>query len=102
MDEPLKKGDLCIVLAGFTRAKSPNVGLIVTVDHIDLGEPHRQWGQMVFCRGEGIMQMDDTGAFIKTNCAHFAKDWLKKIDPKKLVKELKEVQSLNKETEDID
>lgn len=81
---PISNGDLCRVIGGLGRAKSPNLGKQVTVGHLvygDLGEHHTQFGRTHRCTGEGIMQLKDSGEYIMLGWADFPIAWLERIDP---------------------
>lgn len=84
MNEPIKAGDLCEVVGGLGRSKSPNIGLRVTVKHRvygNLGMDHTQYGRVVRCEGKGIMQLSEAGTYIETGWADFPVAWLRKINP---------------------
>ena len=92
MKEPLKAGDVCKVVGGMGQQKSPNLGLQVTIKHRifgDHGMDHREYGAMYRCEGQGILQMNETGNYQKTDWADFAGIWLERIDPKTDSKEIK-------------
>lgn len=81
-EEPLKAGDPCEVVGGFGRKASPNLGLKVTVKHRvygDMGMDHREFGPMFRCEGDGVVQMNDMGEYVKTGWADFAGIWLRKL-----------------------
>ena len=79
MNEPLKAGDLAIVIDGLNGLESPNINKIVTVGKL-IGE-HSRLGRMRHCVGPDIIQMDAAGQYIKTGNADFPIAWLKKIEP---------------------
>lgn len=79
MREPIKAGDVCEVVGGLGRQKSPNIGLRVNVEALS-GE-HSTLGRVWMCTGEGVCQLSDGGAYIPTGWADFPAAWLKKIDP---------------------
>lgn len=79
MSEPIKQGDLCEVVGGLGRGKSPNVGLRVRVDQLR-GE-HSQLGRIWRCAGEGVQQLSDAGTYVVTGWADFAASWLRKLPP---------------------
>lgn len=84
MNEPIKAGDLCEVIGGLGRGKSPNIGLRVTVKHRvfgNLGMDHTQHGPVVRCTGAGIKQLGDAGQYIETGWADFPVAWLRKLPP---------------------
>lgn len=83
-NRPLVKGDVCRVINGLAREKSPNLKLIVTVQHHvlgGLGMPHSTHGAVVRCVGEGVSQLSDGGAYIVTGWADFPAKWLERIEP---------------------
>jgi len=90
MQEPIKVGDMCVVIDGALGEKSPNVGRIVSVRALK-GE-HSVFGRIWQCEGVSLVtEYGATGMF-----ADFAACWLKKIEPPKLpdkglVNELEEV-----------
>lgn len=79
MKEPIKTGDVCEVIGGLGRGKSPNIGLQVTVASLQ-GE-HSQHGRIWRCTGPSVKQLNDGGAYVVTGWADFAQDWLRKIEP---------------------
>lgn len=88
MQEPIKSGDVCIVIGGVYGKDSPNIGKQVTV-HGLRGE-HSVYGRIWLCAGKDLVS--EYGA--KGNHGEFAQDWLQKLPPEPLdnvsqVKELK-------------
>lgn len=84
MNQPIKAGDICKVVGGMGRSKSPNLGLTVTVGHRvygDHGGDHSQFGPIHTCTGNGVKQMSETGSYIETGWADFAIAWLEKVPP---------------------
>ena len=81
MTRPISAGDVCIVIAGLSRSKSPNKGLVVTVRSLR-GE-HRLHGRVWRCEGAGVQQLTDGGGYQVTGWADFAAAWLQRIDPPK-------------------
>jgi len=79
MNEPLKAGDLAIVIDGLNGLESPNINKIVTVGKL-IGE-HSLLGRMRHCIGPDIVQMNAAGQYVKTGWADFPIAWLKKIEP---------------------
>lgn len=75
----IKQGDLCEVISGLGRHKSPNLGKRVTA--VECTGTHSHHGLIWRCEGPGIMQLTDGGGYEQTNCAEFAVSWLKKIEP---------------------
>lgn len=91
MIKPLSAGDICIVVNGLGKIKSPNIGKFVTiVNRIygDQGRDHRLYGAIYTCIGEDLVQLDDSGNYVKSTTADFAGIWLKRVEPEKLTKEL--------------
>jgi hypothetical protein len=80
--KPIQAGDMCTVVTGLGRNKSPNAGLTVKV--ITLQGEHSQHGRIWRCAGEGVMQLSDAGAYVPTGWADFAQSWLQKIKPPKV------------------
>lgn len=79
MKKPIQKGDLCEVVAGLGREKSPNIGLRVTV--VALQGEHSRHGRVWRCEGPGVKQLTDTGTYIEVGWADFPVSWLRKIEP---------------------
>lgn len=79
MNEPLKAGDLAIVIDGLNGLESPNINKSVTVGKL-IGD-HSLLGPMRHCIGADISQMNAAGQYIKTGWADFPIAWLKKIEP---------------------
>jgi hypothetical protein len=75
MNEPIKSGDRCEVIAGALGDKGPNVGKKVTVGQVR-GE-HSEFGRIWRCHGEGLVT--EYGAL--GNEADFAQAWLRKLPP---------------------
>lgn len=73
--EPLKAGDLAIVVQGAKGEESKNVGKIVTV-----GKTYGEWplfGRIVYIIGYQLVQLDGK---VVSECIIPVK-WLKKIEP---------------------
>lgn len=73
--EPLKAGDLAIVIQGARGEESKNVGKIVTV-----GKTYGEWplfGRIVYIIGYQLVQLDGK---VVSECIIPVK-WLKKIEP---------------------
>lgn len=79
MKEPIKAKDMCHVVSGLGRHKSPNVGKVVTV--VSFQGEHSQHGKIWRCEGEGIQQLSDNGEYVLKGWADIAEDWLRKIEP---------------------
>lgn len=77
MTEPLKKGDLAIIIDGYNGDKSPNIGKIVTVGNIAIEHP--LFGPMVEIHGADLV-IENRPSGGKCN---IPKKWLKKIEPPK-------------------
>ena len=77
--EPLKAGDLAIVIQGARGEESKNVGKIVTV-----GKTYGEWpdpfGRIVYIIGYQLVQLDGK---VVSECIIPVK-WLKKIEPPKV------------------
>lgn len=83
MSQPIKAGDVCQVITGLGRTKSPNIGKTVTVGYRmygDHGADHSQFGPVHRCTGEGIVQYGDSGQYIVTGWADFPIAWLQRLD----------------------
>lgn len=75
MNEPIKSGDRCEVIAGALGMQGPNVGKTVTVRALR-GE-HSQFGRIWQCEGLGLItEYGATGTV-----ADFAQSWLRKLPP---------------------
>ncbi len=75
MNEPIKAGDLCVVVSGAFGTDSPNKGKIVTVR--SLKGDHSEHGRIWQCAGNGLTsEYGGSGMF-----ADFAVSWLRKIPP---------------------
>lgn len=81
MSEPIKAGDLCEVIGGLGRGKSPNLGLQVTA--MAMRGEHSELGRVWRCQGKGVKQLADSGAYVETGWADFPTAWLRKIEPPK-------------------
>lgn len=75
MQEPIKSGDRCEVIAGALGREGPNVGKHVIVG--ELRGEHSEHGRIWRCHGEGLVT--EFGAF--GNEADFAQSWLRKLPP---------------------
>jgi hypothetical protein len=82
MSEPIKANDLCEVIGGLGRGKSPNIGKRVIA--VTMQGEHSQWGRVWRCAGEGIVQLGDAGNYVVVGWADFPTAWLRKIEPPKL------------------
>ncbi len=84
MNHDIQSGDTCKIIAGFTRKKSPNIGLIVKVGATipgKHGEPHSQFGRIVRITGDVVYQLSDGGDFFNAGWADIPVIWLEKIKP---------------------
>jgi len=79
MKEPIKSGDMCLVVGGLGRKKSPNIGKTVRVG-LSVGD-HSEYGRVWRCTGEDIKQLHDNGEYITMHWADFPAKWLEKIIP---------------------
>lgn len=77
--EPIKAGDLCEVISGLGRHKSPNLGLFVKA--ISTVGDHSLYGRVWRCEGPHVQQLTDTGTYQVTGWADFPVTWLRKIKP---------------------
>jgi hypothetical protein len=85
MKRPISKGDLCEVIDGVYKSKSPNIGKMVTVE--SLQGNHSQLGVIWRCSGPNLVAFNDDG--MGTGTADFPAIWLRRIDPPPMpVKEL--------------
>lgn len=78
MNEPIKSGDRCEVIAGALGSQGPNIGKQVTVGSLR-GE-HSEHGRIWRCHGEGLVT--EYGA-LGTE-ADFAQSWLRKLPPEEV------------------
>jgi hypothetical protein len=78
MREPIKSGDLCIVIDGLLGKDSPNIGLIVLVKQL-VGE-REDIGKIWRCEAEYGERLQPR-AHIPMGLTDFAQDWLRKIEP---------------------
>lgn len=86
MNQPIKAGDVCLVVDGLGQGKSPNVGKVVVVGQRIYGAhgmDHTRFGPVVRCKGEGVVQLGDAGEYVVTGWADFPTAWLKRIEPPK-------------------
>lgn len=81
---PISAGDVCLVVGGLGRTKSPNAGRTVTVRSLQ-GE-HTQHGRIWRCEGAGVQQLTEGAQYETTGWADFAASWLQRIDPPTLTK----------------
>lgn len=84
MTRPIQAGDICEVVGGLGRSKSPNIGKRVKVGHRIYGAhgmDHTQFGRVHRCEGEGVMQLTDAGTYQTTGWADFPVAWLRKVEP---------------------
>ena len=84
--KPIQAGDICQVIAGLGNQISPNLGVIVKV--ISAQGEHSRFGRIWRCEGEGVKQLHDSGNYIDLGWADFAQDWLRKIDPVSLSRQI--------------
>ena len=75
MNEPIKSGDRCQVIAGALGSEGPNIGKQVTVG--ELRGEHSEHGRIWRCHGEGLVT--EFGGF--GTQADFAQSWLRKLPP---------------------
>ena len=88
MKKPIKSGDVCEVIGGLGRSKSPNLGLDVTVKSLQ-GE-HSQYGRIWRCEHPKLQQLGDGGGYITTGWADMAQSWLRKIEPPTMADQVRE------------
>ena len=84
MKEPLKAGDMAVVVGGLGRSKSPNLGLTVSVGQRIFGAygaDHSVHGPVHRCTNPEDKQIDDSGQYKVSGWADFPDAWLKKIEP---------------------
>lgn len=79
MKQPIKSGDMAVVITGLGREKSPNIGLTVGV--LKRQGEHSQFGTVWRCAGEGLKQLTDGGGYQQTDWADIPASWLQKIEP---------------------
>ena len=78
MIRPISAGDLCEVIDGVWKQKSPNIGKHVTVLK-RMGE-HTKLGNIWLCEGKDLVLMEDLGG-ANHKTAEFAQSWLRRIEP---------------------
>lgn len=81
--KPIQAGDICQVIGGLGRSKSPNLGLTVIVGHRIYGNYGMDsiHGPVHRCTGAGVMQLGDNGEYFTPGWADFPTAWLQRIDP---------------------
>jgi hypothetical protein len=84
MNEPIKSGDRCEIIAGALGPTGPNIGKLVTVGQVR-GE-HSEYGRIWRCHGEGLIT--EYGAVGSE--ADFAQAWLRKLPPETLTPKQRE------------
>ena len=89
MKQPIKAGDLCKVVGGVMRAKSPNINKTVMVESHQ-GE-HTTLGVMWRCNIAGAEKLEQFDGSIST-VADFPAQWLEKIKPDALPPKVKVVE----------
>lgn len=93
MTRPISKGDVCLVIDGVLKHKSPNVGKQVTVQ--SLQGNHSKLGVIWRCAGPDLVAFNDDAGTL-TGIADFPAIWLKRIDPPALpVKSLEKTEELS-------
>ncbi|APW37631.1 hypothetical protein RD110_10880 [Rhodoferax koreense] len=75
MNEPIKSGDRCLVIAGSLGDKGPNIGKTVLVTSL-MGE-HSQHGRIWRCVAPNLV----TDCGVIGVAADFAASWLQKLPP---------------------
>jgi hypothetical protein len=82
-NRPIQKGDICKVISGLSRSKSPNIGKTVTVGERQYGThgADSRFGPVVRCEGDGIVQFGEGGGYVVKGWADFPVAWLERIDP---------------------
>lgn len=83
MSEPIKKGDMAVVIGGMSgMGKGPNIGLVVEV--VQLVHECPQLGRIWRCKAEFADRLVlGPGCTCPPGHADFAQSWLKKIEPPK-------------------
>jgi hypothetical protein len=79
MNKPIQAGDMCRVVSGLLGAQSPNIGLVVEV--ISRQGEHTKYGPIWLCKAEYAEIGQPGTRDVSGGRAHFAQDWLKKIEP---------------------
>lgn len=79
MNEPIKAGDLAVVVSGMLGDKSPNIGMVVKVMYAR-GE-HSQFGRIWACDAEYATRGQHGTDNLPGGTVDFAQSWLKKIPP---------------------
>lgn len=96
-NRPLSSGDVCIIINGLGKEKSPNIGKLVTISkrlYGNFGMDHRDFGPIYSCVGKDLYKLSDSGGYIATNTADLPGIWLERIDPPKLIKEVNKILEL--------
>jgi len=78
MSRPIQAGDVCRVIGGMLGAKSPNIGLMVTVVSRIYECP--QLGVIWRCEAEYAVQHDETRVRAPGRM-DFAQSWLRLVEP---------------------
>jgi hypothetical protein len=73
--EPIRAGDLCIVVGGYNGTASPNIGKPVTVDSFQ--DESAAFGRIWCCTGADLVSAEGESR----TWANFAQDWLRKVEP---------------------
>jgi hypothetical protein len=79
MNEPIKAGDLAVVISGQLGEKSPNIGLIVKVVRY-MGD-EKTYGRIWRCETDYAERLILHKATVPTGHTDFAQSWLRKIEP---------------------
>jgi hypothetical protein len=74
---PISAGDVCLVVDGVLKQKSPNIGKQVTVR--SLQGQHSSLGNIWRCAGPELVSFNDDKP--PDGCIDFAACWLQRIDP---------------------
>ena len=77
MTRPIQAGDVCEVINGVYRGKSPNVGKVVTVK--SLQGNHTQLGVIWRCIGKDLVVFNSDD--VVGMAADFPAAWLRRIEP---------------------
>lgn len=77
MNEPVKAGDLAIIVWGERGEQSPNIGKIVQV--VKFAGEHSLHGRCWLCKGTDVSRRETDQ--LPDGYFHVAQAWLKKINP---------------------
>lgn len=88
MSNRIEVGDLCEVIDGLGRHKSPNLGLRVVVGPLQVGNhgQNSRFGPTHHCKGADVVQLGENGEYLKLGWADFPLIWLRKVPPDQVLR----------------